>query len=152
MFRRARADERELLDAMTLAGVRHWGHDVDHPEAYRGLVALLAADDGPEHHPVWVLEEGGEAIAFYDLRDCGEHVELLRMFMRPDLIGQGYGRKLWDHATTQAAEMHDRMLIMSDPGATGFYAAMGATLTAHHEVAPGFVLDEYWYDLHSVLA
>ena len=37
---------------MTLAGVRHWGHDVNHPEAYGGLVRMLAAEIGPENHPV----------------------------------------------------------------------------------------------------
>ena len=146
-FRRARADERDLLDDMTLAGVRYWGHDVNHPEAYDGLVSTLAAEDGPEHHPVWVLAEDDEVVAFYELRDRGDHAELLRMFMRPDRIGQGYGTRLWHHAVATAATTHDRMLIMSDPSARGFYAPMGATLDKTVEVAPGFELGVFWYDL-----
>ena len=147
MFRRATASDRDLLDEMTLAGARHWGHHEEHPEAYAGLAAQLEAEDSPEHHSVFVLEEDGEVIAFYELRDRGDHVELLRMFMRNDLIGQGYGRVLWSHAVDQGAQTHDRMLIMSDPGSVGFYAAVGATFERSQEVAPGFSLGIFWHDL-----
>lgn len=147
MFRRARADERELLDEMTLAGIRHWGHHQNHPDAYAGLVARLESESGPEDHPVYVLEEEGEVAGFFELRDRDDHIELLRMFLRPELIGQGYGRRLWDEAITVAAESHDWMLIMSDPGSTGFYEAMGARLEQEVAVAPGFSLGRYWFDL-----
>ncbi len=146
-FRQAHEDDRELLDEMTVAGVRHWGHDENHPEAFQGLVTMLGRADGPENYPVFLLEEDGVVVAFYELRDRGDHVELLRMFMRTDLIGAGYGRLLWNHAVEQAAKTHDRMLIMSDPSAVGFYAAMGASLEKTEEVAPGFSLGVYWYDL-----
>ncbi len=146
-FRRARADERETFNEMTLAGLRYWGHDRNHPEAYEGLASILSTADGPESHPVFVLEERTAVVGFYELRDRGDHVELLRMFMQPELIGHGYGRTLWTHAVEQAASMSDRMLIMADPGAVGFYQAMGATLERHQEIAPGFLLGVGWYDL-----
>lgn len=147
LFRRARADERETLDEMTLAGLRHWGHDQNHPEAYQGLADLLASADGPEQYPVFVLEEQGAVVGFYELRDRGDHVELLRMFLQPGLIGQGYGKRLWSHAVESAASLSQRMLIMADPGAIGFYQAMGATLESHREMAPGFSVGVYWYNL-----
>jgi len=146
-FRRARADDRDLLNQMTLAGIRYWGHHESHPEAYAGLVVSVEAEDSPDNFPVFVLEADGEVVGFYELRDRGEHVELLRMFLREDLIGKGFGRTLWDHAINEAAKIHDRMLIMSDPEALGFYAAMGAVLEKHHEVAPGVSLGVYWYEL-----
>lgn len=146
-FRRARAEERQILDEMTLAGARHWGHDERHPEAYAGLVRLVADADGPEHHPVFVLEREGAVVAFYELRDRGDHVELLRMFMRTDAIGSGLGRLLWEHAVHEATAMGDRMLIMADPDAIGFYEAMGAMLESRAEVAPGFALGVMWFEL-----
>ena len=149
-FRRATASDRELLDEMTLAGTRHWGHHKNYPEAYAGLVAQLTAESGPENNPVFVLVEDGEVLGFYELRDQGDYVELLRMFMLGDAIGRGYGRLLWDHAVDQARGMHSRMLIMSDPAAVGFYAAMGATFEKEVQVAPGFALAIYWYDLTAV--
>lgn len=135
---------------MTLAGLRHWGHDREHPEAFAGLESALAAELDPSRHPVYVLEEHGEVLAFYELRDRGSHIELLRMFMRPDRIGTGLGRVLWDHATRTAARSHDRVLIMSDPGAVGFYQAMGAQLVEQIEVAPGFLIGKLWFDLTGV--
>lgn len=148
-FRRARSDERELLDEMTLAGIRHWGHHEHFPDAYAGLVEGLKAEDGPENHPVFVLEEDGRVVAFYELRDRGDQIELLRMFMRTDRIGHGYGRILWDHAVSQATLTHQRMLIMSDPEAIGFYAAMGASLERRQEISPGLSLGVFSYDLTS---
>lgn len=146
--RRATAEDRTLLDDMALAGVRHWGHDEHHPEAYRGLVEALAGESGPENHPVFVFEDDrNEVIGFYELRDRGDHMELLRMFLRPELIGQGYGRLLWDHAVTEASRSHGRLLINSDPGATGFYAAMGARAEREVEPVPGFVITVFQLDL-----
>ena len=149
MFRPARADERDLLDEMTLAGVRYWGHHLNHPEAYEGLAEWLKDEDGPENHDVFVLEEDGGVLGFYELRDRDSHVELVRMFMETDLIGRGYGRLLWEQAVVRAAEKHDRMLIMSDPQAVGFYRAMGATFEEEQVVSPGFSLSKFWYDLRT---
>ncbi len=132
---------------MTLAGLRYWGHHEHHADAYAALAGELASESGPENHQVFVLEVDGEVVAFHELRDRGDHIELLRMFMRSDLIGQGYGRRLWNHAVGQAELTHDRMLILSDPKAVGFYAAMGAALEKTLEVAPGFSIGVYWYDL-----
>ncbi|MGD2043089.1 MAG: GNAT family N-acetyltransferase, partial [Acidimicrobiia bacterium] len=140
MFRRARAEERALLDAMTLAGIRHWGHHENHPAAYAGLEASLNEESGPENHPVYVLEEREEILGFFELRDRGDHIELLRMFLRPDLIGKGYGRRLWLEAAETAGATHRRMLIMSDPRAVGFYREMGADYEGSVEVSPGFEL------------
>lgn len=149
VFRPARAEERGVLDEMTLTGIRFWGHHVNHPDAYQGLVRTLAEELGPENFPVFVLEEEGQMLGFFELRDRGDHAELLRMFLRTDLIGRGYGRRLWLEAVGRASESHDRMLIMSDPGARGFYEAMGAELETEVEVSPGFVLGKYWFDLQT---
>lgn len=146
-FRRAGTGDRGFLDEMTLAGLRYWGHDVNHPDAYAGLQQMLAAEVGPENYPVFVLEDAGSIAGFFELRDRGDHVELLRMFLRTELIGHGYGKRLWDEAVARASETHARMLIVSDPAARGFYEAMGAELETEVEVAPGFVLGRYWYSL-----
>jgi hypothetical protein len=39
------------------------------------------------------------------------------------------------------------MYIEADPGAVGFYKAMGAMREGGHEPVDGFVLGRYWYDL-----
>jgi len=146
-FRRARAEEADLLNEMTLAGVRHWGHHLNHPDAYNGLAGDLPTPDDVAENPVFILTHDDEVIGFYGLRQRSDHVELLRMFQKVHLIGRGYGRIMWDHCILQAAELSDRMKIVSDPAAIGFYRAMGAILHETREVAPGFSLGVMWYEL-----
>lgn len=146
-FRRATASDRELLDEMNLAGLRYWGHHENYPEAYAELLGELQHGSSPESDPTFLLVEDDEVVGFFELRDRGDHVELYRLFMMSHLIGQGYGRLLWEAALDKARQMHDRMLIMSYPAASGFYAAMGAVFEKEKTVAPGFALDVFWYDL-----
>lgn len=150
VFRRARGDEADVLGDLTIGGVSYWGHDVNFPE----LVEDLRNNDLPtaeyiEESPVYVLEEGGERIGFYGLEDRGEHVELRYMFLGTDHIGKGHGRRLWNHAVAQAEEIGTKMRILSDPGAIGFYTAMGARMEGEQEVKPGFALGIFWYELGS---
>jgi GNAT superfamily N-acetyltransferase len=146
-FRRAIAADADHLRSLMLDGIRHWGHDTNHPEAFAGLEQH--APDGEEvtGTPTWVAESGGRAIAFYSLREHDDHIELYQMFMETDRIGTGLGRVLWDHAVTEAARHSTRMRIDSDPMAIGFYEAMGARPDRRIEVAPGFELTQLWYDL-----
>ncbi len=146
-FRRATADDAQLLNQMTLDGLRHWGHDKNFPDLFHSLASKLPDGDKIAQSPVFVLEQNDQAIGFYGLRDREEHMELLRMFLNVERIGHGYGRLLWDHAVNEAAALRDRMLIMSDPEAVGFYVTMGATLERMQQVAPGFSLGVFWVDL-----
>ncbi len=148
-WRRAKPDDRATLDSLTLAGIRYSGHDQHHPEAYQALVDELAASDPPHLHPTWVLDDEAGIAGFYELREREDHVELLRMFLRTERIGQGHGRALWDHAVAVAATMSHRMKIVSDPGAVGFYAAMGAVPDHTIEPVTGFILTVFWYDLRA---
>jgi predicted N-acetyltransferase YhbS len=49
------------------------------------------------------------------------------MWVEPEWIGTGVGRRLWQHAMTTAGNAGFVTLrIGADPGAEGFYRAMGA--------------------------
>lgn len=147
-FRRADPTEAERLGQIVLDGVRHWGHDVKYPEAFAGLRdhGLPTAEDVATE-PVFVFEDDAGLIGFYGLVVEVDFVDLRYMFLEPDRIGLGYGRMLWDHAVHEAARHGSRLRIMSDPGAIGFYRAMGAEPEDQIEVAPGFQLTRFWYAL-----
>ena len=146
-FRRASASDAARLRDLMLDGVRHWGHDVNHPAAFGALEADAPDSAEVAATPTWVVEEDGEVIAFYGLREHDDHVELYQMFMEVDRIGTGLGRRLWGHAVDEAARYADRMRIDSDPMAVGFYTTMGAVIDRRIEVAPGFELTQLWFDL-----
>jgi GNAT superfamily N-acetyltransferase len=147
-FRSADPDESDVLGRMTLAGVRHWGHDENFPEAVEGLRQNgLPTPDFVTANLVEVLVDQDERVGFYSLATHDDHVELVHMFVDVDRIGSGVGRRLWHRAVSRASSLADRMLIMSDPSAKEFYSAMGARLERDVEVSPGFFLGQMWYDL-----
>lgn len=80
------------------------------------------------NHPVFVLDDGGASLGFYGLSKKGEATaELDYLFVEPEAIGRGAGKRLWEHAVQTARQWGYRELyIVSDPNAEAFYARMGA--------------------------
>ena len=140
-FRPADPAEAERLGEIVIAGVSHWGHDVNYPAAVESLRAEgLPTPDYIARSPVFVLEDGNGLIGFYGLGVEPDHVELIYLFLDTNRIGAGFGRRLWDHALAEAAMHGTRLVITSDPMAVGFYEAMGATRGPEVEISPGFRL------------
>ena len=76
------------------------------------------------------------------LRDDGG-AELDALFVEPAAMGQGVGRRLWQHAVATAATLgYSEIVLQSDPQAEGFYLAMGARRAGESEstVMPGRML------------
>jgi GNAT superfamily N-acetyltransferase len=66
--------------------------------------------------------------AFYILIIKADKALLDHFWVRPEFIGQGIGRILFEHAMQKAAGLGARTVeIESDPNAVGFYLKMGAT-------------------------
>lgn len=153
-FRRAIPEETDLLRDMTLEGVKYWGHHLTHPQLIEefGRNELPTADY-IRNSPVYVMEERERPIGFFGLtlKEDEQYVDLHYLFLDTSYIGQGYGKKLWQEALLRAGQYgFDRLRILSDPGALGFYEAMGAVLEKDVELRPGFALGLYWYDLAAV--
>lgn len=151
VIRRAQPDDADVLGQITLAGLYHWGHKENFPELMEDFKNTnLPSPDYIRESPVYVLADSDTVIGYYGLFLEPEKpfVDLRYMFVHPDYIGQGFGKKLWLASLEQAKKLnYDKMRIISDPGAVDFYAAMGATRDTDHEIHPGFVLTVFWFDL-----
>ena len=54
-------------------------------------------------------------------------MELAHLFVEPDFIGSGVGRRLLEYAVAEARRLGAvELIIDSDPNAEGFYRAMSA--------------------------
>jgi ribosomal protein S18 acetylase RimI-like enzyme len=75
-----------------------------------------------------VVAESAAGIAgFYSIDGQPPHGELGNLWVIPERIGTGLGRRLWDHAVaTASAAGHQSLRVEADPHAVGFYRAMGA--------------------------
>lgn len=141
--RRALPQEAPLLGELALRSKGHWGYDADFLETCRDDLAL--SPEEVESSLVYVsLNSGGGLTGFYRLvpQDAGL-AELDSLFVEPAAIGQGVGRRLWEHAVEVARSLGLAAFeFQSDPHAEGFYVAMGAQRCGESEstVTPGRML------------
>jgi ribosomal protein S18 acetylase RimI-like enzyme len=123
--RPARPDEAELLTALALRSKAYWGYEKKLLDAWRPDLTIA-----PEYitgHRVAVAQAGGRVLGFCAVIGEPPEAELDHMWVDPDAIGRGVGRRLWEHAveSTRAAGF-TALRIEAEPHAEGFYRAMGA--------------------------
>lgn len=124
-IRPARAEEAALLSDLALRSKGYWPYDAAFLEACRAELTL--SPGYIDSHPVYVCEEQGRVVGFYALDDQPPGGELDALFVEPDAIGRGYGRRLFRHAVETAKRRGwSEMMIEADPYAEPFYQAMGA--------------------------
>lgn len=161
-IRPARPDEAPFLSALALRSKAHWGYDDAFLEACRADLALTAAEVARD--PVYVIAAGGgPPEGYYRLLAGGDAAHgpmagaddtliLDALFVAPEAIGRGHGRRLFAHAVAIAAARGARGLTWtSDPHATGFYRAMGARPIGKtpSTVFPGRMLPTFHLALHT---
>ena len=127
-MRPARASDVGELSALALRSKAYWGYDEEFLSACREELTLH--EDDLATRPTFVLERAGRAIGFYTLESVTEsQVELWFLFVEPDAIGQGHGRRLLEHAKAEAiARGFSTMIIQADPNAIEFYQHLGGRL------------------------
>ena len=124
-LRAAQADEANLLSELALRSKGHWGYDRGFLDACRAELTFQPDELGARR--IVVAELAGRVIGFYSLDGSPPDGELGNMWVEPDSIGTGVGRRLWDHAIQTACVAGFRMLrIDAEPFAEGFYLTMGA--------------------------
>lgn len=152
MVRSARSDtlrieapdpgQRAALDALILRSKAHWGYDA----AMMDVMALWLKTDpaafAEDRIRVARPEDGCAGVAQISaVREGACELELL--FIDPGFMGTGAGKMLYRWAVSAAQERGARRLdILSDPGARGFYEAMGARFAGGQKskAVPGRVL------------
>jgi ribosomal protein S18 acetylase RimI-like enzyme len=128
VLRAARPDEAALLGEIALRAKGYWGYDQEFLEACRQELTFTAAD--AQQRRIVVAETAGTVAGFYSLDGQPPEGELGNMWIEPDAIGTGLGRRLWTHAIEAAQTAGFKELrIESEPNAEGFYLAMGAERT-----------------------
>ncbi|HEX9789812.1 MAG TPA: GNAT family N-acetyltransferase [Kiloniellales bacterium] len=126
--RPAQAHEAEALTVIALTSKAHWGYDDAFMDMCRVELSVSPAEI--EQRLVVVAQVGDEIAGFYSLEPDGEDgAEVHSLFIRPDFIGQGIGRILFEHMCRQASSAGVQALFLdSDPFARGFYERMGCVV------------------------
>lgn len=124
-IRAAAPGEGRFLSDLALRSKAHWGYSRDFIEKCRG--PLTVTEDFVRECAVFVLEHEHRIAGFYGLLREGPDAVLEFLYVEPDVIGQGCGRQLWQHAVDNARLLRARdLLVDADPNAEPFYLEMGA--------------------------
>jgi GNAT superfamily N-acetyltransferase len=113
------------LTAIAHAAKRHWGY----PEEWIVLWgdALSFTPEFVEREHVYVAVGAEEIIGVCALLRTETEAEIEHLWVLPRSMGMGVGRALLEHAISAARGWSvDRIRIVSDPNAVGFYRASGA--------------------------
>ncbi len=122
---RAQAADAERLTELAHAAKRHWGYPAKWIRLWRD--DLSVSTSFIRRHPVFCAVRERRVIGFYALSRRSARFELEHMWVHPDHMGAGVGRRLFRHALrTARAEQGKILRIASDPNAEGFYRRLGA--------------------------
>jgi N-acetylglutamate synthase-like GNAT family acetyltransferase len=125
-IRRARPAEAETLTAIAHAAKRHWGYPEEWIEEWK--TDLTITKDFIAKNEMFVAMVDGEITGCGALVIDGSQAELEHLWVRPEHIGSGVGRSLFEKIRERARDLKVSGLeISSDPNAEGFYERMGAT-------------------------
>jgi len=151
-IRKALPGEADSLSRLALRSKAYWGY----PDRFMRACQAELTLDKPyiENNPVFVMEFAGHVIGFYALEYVSaSETELGYLFVDPESIGKGHGRKLMAHAKQQAGNFgYSKIIIQGDPNTEPFYRAAGGTLVGYRKSAsiPDRELPLFQIDLNSI--
>jgi ribosomal protein S18 acetylase RimI-like enzyme len=123
-IRPAEPAEAAALTSLALRSKAAWGYDAAFMAACRDELTVKA--DSMRCDPTYLVEVDGQDLGFYQLRVQGTLADVFMIFVAPEALRAGLGRRLWAHLeSTARAAGALRLEVDSDPHAEGFYRAMG---------------------------
>lgn len=124
-LRPPRPSECPALTELCLISKAHWGYDAAFIEACRAELTVHPSDLTTDRYQV--AERDGIVVGVAAFSADGERGQVELMFVDPAAMDQGIGRALMQWLIAEARALGLSAIdIEADPGAAGFYEAMGA--------------------------
>lgn len=121
-IRPARPEEAERLTSVACRSKAHWGYSAEEIDYWRTKFLTVTADYIMSH-AVWVAaDERDEAVAFAALERYEDGAVLEHLWVLPQYMRAGIGRRLFLQVAASASEF----TFTSDPNADEFYLKLGA--------------------------
>ena len=125
-IRRAQPEEAAALTEIAHAAKRHWGYPENWIENWKE--DLTITPDFITTNEMYVAVASQEIAGCCALVMSGSLAELEHMWIRPEHMGTGVGRALFNQIMERAKTFDAKAVELSaDPNAEGFYKRMGAS-------------------------
>jgi GNAT superfamily N-acetyltransferase len=122
IIRDALPQEAFELTAIALQAKGHWGYTAEQIERWR-TEFLTVTPDYIQVNRVWVAAVDAQQLAGFAAIEQGDDAAILEhLWVLPDFIGRGIGKRLFLHVAAAVSEF----VFTSDPHADVFYLKMGA--------------------------
>ena len=117
-------DDAARLSRIAYAAKAHWGYPAAWMEEWRD--AFTFTREYFETNESWAAELDDKPVAFCTLLDKDGIAWVENLWVLPEHMGLGIGRRLLLHAVEAARERgFNKLQLESDPNAAGFYARLG---------------------------
>ncbi len=134
MIVKAVFEDIEVLTEIALTSKAYWNYTPEQIESWREDLTIT-----PERFEKWEIfkYKDQDKIAGFHILNFSEdvgHCDLEFLFILPEYIGKGIGKKLLLHAFQTAKENRETcMRVLSDPNAESFYAKYGFEVISKEE-------------------
>jgi GNAT superfamily N-acetyltransferase len=148
ILRAPHKSECKVLSDLCLRSKAHWGYDAAFLEACRDELSLTA--DTLQNCEISVAVSQNRVCGLVQLNPTVPCGALEKLFVDPDAIGKGVGRRLFVWAVETARQKGmTHFTIDGDPNSVPFYLKMGARLTGLTPSGSieGRMLPQFRYDL-----
>ena len=134
-FRTAKPSEAEELSELAIVSKAHWDYSSEFMEACKDELSHTPEQLANEEYIYNVAVKNESIIGFYKLENIHQEIILLEaLFIDPSVIGEGIGRKLYEHAIQAGAAIGALSIeVQSDPNAEGFYKSVGMRVTGKQQ-------------------
>jgi len=134
-IRPALPEEADILSNIAFVAKAYWGYSERWMEIWKPQLTF-----SPEYfkdNENWVAEKDGTPIAFYTLLEKDSKAWIENLWVLPEWIGKGVGRRLFLHALSRSRlNGHLILHLEADPNAVSFYKKQGMykISESHYEV------------------
>ena len=123
-IRRASPNEADVLTEIAFSAKHHWGYPKRWMELWKPQ--LTFTPEYFEENESLVAEINSAPVAFYTLLEKHGNAWIENLWVSPELIGKGVGKRLFSHALEVARQRgFQKLQLEADPNAVGFYEKMG---------------------------
>ncbi len=132
----ATSKDSGLLTEISFSSKKYWGYPPGYFEIWKDELTITG--EYIDQNFVQLVESKGQVVGYYSVVSLEEDHQLTNftmrkglwlehVFIRPEFIGQGFGKRLMQHLLDVSMDRQWKELkILADPHSTGFYKKLGA--------------------------